>query len=771
MHNCYYVKRILMRFPNIGISLRTLVYLFLGIFLGIFLLTRDLAVSSSITVCSITQSICGTFALERLRLRPTAQSEKVFLILGPGLAVGSLIATFASLLFGPLVSFLLFLTFSVGLVLIDYKNSRTLGLDIPGLQTISILLSSSLLAFSSRSSVVLIMFLVALTIFLVLQSAQSLTTRYVVVGVCGVTLFSLFFLLPRFWWAVSNDFPYFIAVTEGISRFGVHDSIAIANHGITSWHWVTYGWIAATDILPTSDSWLRVLVGAPTIMTVSTVASLAILVKTVTSCDIKRALLISVFAIFAIGYFPPSLSYTIALSWLVAALTIFRIALAQHQSFLVLGLIVLTIGVVGGKPSGVPLLISVIAVSLFKSMIERKRIRHSFAFAITTILSIATYFGIFYRSSSASSNVWPAPLTYLSQLAGNIDYLPKSVLLAILIVVLILVFSSNAAQLLNKNSKSDILEIGSGLVLFPILFVLNGWADSMEYILYPCLLLSIAFPFARRLETIKSLRSAIRTKRPQRVVFCLSGLVVIVWCGINFSMTNEFKIFLLVMILGSQSLFEIRFHLNQEPPISTKRISSICMVLCFIPLVVPPKSFIVSGLASSHLRSDVEWSIGTKEVERVGKWLGANTKESSIIVTNYFCSGDLSCSSSNWWQMQIEYVKQHPAFYNEGCSFCNPDTLFGGADYSLAAYSDRRFLILGPRFQSGLGMPSEIVRDRVQISLDIVSELTKGKAPSVHLADVSHAVVFLPFLNVTSEKEALIQNADFVTENFIVVKL
>ena len=121
--------------------------------------------------------------------------------------------------------------------------------------------------------------------------------------------------------------------------------------------------------------------------------------------------------------------------------------------------------------------------------------------------------------------------------------------------------------------------------------------------------------------------------------------------------------------------------------------------------------------------------------------------------------------------MQIEYVKQHPAFYNEGCSFCNPDTLFGGADYSLAAYSDRRFLILGPRFQSGLGMPSEIVRDRVQISLDIVSELTRGKTPSVHLADVSHAVIFLPFLNVTSEKEALIQNADFVTENFIVVKL
>ena len=771
MHHSYRLKRRLMRVPNIGISFLTLAYLSIGIFTGSFLLTRNLAVSSSITVCSITQSICGTFALERLGLSPSAQSEKVFLILGPGLAVGSLIATFTSLLFGPFFSFLLFLTFGVGLVSVHHKNSRILEFNFQGLQTVLILLSSSLLAFSSRSSVVLIMFLVALSILLVLQSTRSLTTRIAVVGACGVTLFILFLLLPRFWWAVSNDFPYFIAVTEGISRFGVHDSIAIANHGITNWHWVTYGWIATTDILPSSDSWLRALVGAPTIMTVSTVASLTILIKTVTSCDVQRAFFISMFAIFAVGYFPPSLSYTIALSWLVAALTIFRIALAQHQSLLVLGFIILTIGVVGGKPSGLPLLISVVAISLFKAAIQRKRIRHSFAFAISTILSVATYFEIFYRSSSASSNVWPAPFSYLAQLAGNYDHLPKSVLLAILIVVLILVLSSNAAQLFNANSKSDILEIGSALVLLPIVIVLNGWADSIEYSLYPCLLLSIAFLFARRIETVESFRCAIRMKRVQYVVFYSTGLVIAVWCGINFSMSNEYKILLLIMILGSQSFFEIRFQLNQEPSILTKRISLICMVLCFIPLVVPPKSFIVSGLASSHLRSDVEWAIGTKEIERVGKWLGANTKESSIIVTNYFCSGDQSCSSKNWWQMQVEYVKQHPDFYNEGCSFCNPNTLFGGADYSLAAYSGRRFLILGPRFQSGLGIPSEIVRDRVQISLEIISDLASGKTSSLHHVDATHAVVFLPFLNVASEREALIQAADFATENFVVVKL
>ena len=771
MHRSYRPRRRLLRVPNVGISFLTLAYLFVGIFTGCYLLTRNLVVSSSITVCSITQSICGTFALELLGLSPKVQSEKVFLILGPGLAVGSLIATFTSLFFGPFVSFLLFLTFSVGLVSVDYRNSRTLEFKLPEFQTIFLLLSTSLLAFSSRSSVVLIIFLMAITIFLVLQSARSLTIRIVVPGVCGIALFSLFVLLPRFWWATSNDFPYFIAVIEGISQFGVQDSIAIANHGITNWHWIAYGWIASTDIISTSDSWLRALVGAPAIMTISTVASLTVLVKTVTPFDIKRALLISICAVFAIGYFPPSLSYTIALSWLVAAITIFRVALAQHQSFLVPVLALLTIGVVGGKPSGLPILISVVVISLVRSVIERKQIRRSIAFAISTILAVAMYFGIFYRSGSASSNIWPAPFSYLSQLAGSFGYLPKSFLLAILIVVLIVILATSAAQLFNTNSKSEIVEIGSGLVLFPVLLVLNGWADSMEYTLYPCFLLSITLLFARQLETVESLRRAIQTKRAQSVIICLTGLVFFVWCGINLSLSNECRILLLIMILGSQSFFEIRFNPKKERSILTNRVSLIFMVFYLIPLVVPPKTFIVSGLTSRHLRSDVEWSIGTKEIERVGKWLGANTKESSIIVTNYFCSGDQSCSSSNWWQMQIEYVKQHPDFYIEGCSFCNPNILFGGADYSLAAYSGRRFLILGPRFQSGLGMPSEIVRDRVQISLEIISDLASGKTSSLHHVDATHAVVFLPFLNVASEREALIQAADFATENFVVVKL
>ena len=282
---------------------------------------------------------------------------------------------------------------------------------------------------------------------------------------------------------------------------------------------------------------------------------------------------------------------------------------------------------------------------------------------------------------------------------------------------------------------------------------------------------SITLLFARQLETVESLRRAIQTKRAQSVIICLTGLVFFVWCGINLSLSNECRILLLIMILGSQSFFEIRFIPKKERSILTNRVSLIFMVFYLIPLVVPPKTFIVSGLTSRHLRSDVEWSIGTKEIERVGKWLGANTKESSIFVTNYFCSGDQSCSSSNWWQMQIEYVKQHPDFYIEGCSFCNPNILFGGADYSLAAYSSRRFLILGPRFQSGLGMPSEIVRDRVQISLEIISDLASGKTSSLHHVDATHAVVFLPFLNVASEREALIQAADFATENFVVVKL
>jgi len=615
------------------------------------------------------------------------------------------------------------------------------------------------------------MFLVSLAIFLFLQHS-SLAIRSAIIATFCIVLLMLMFILPEFWWATSDDFPYFIAVTEGIAKFGVQDSLAIAEHGITNWHWVTYGWVTSTDILSTSNTWLRTLVAAPMLMGASTTASLTILVKTIARLDVKRSLIVTIISIFSIGFFPPSLSFTIALSWLVAAVVIIHLMLTQQRGSLIIGVLILTVGVVGGKPSGLPLLIAVVVIVLIRSVIRRKQVRLAFSLNVSTVIAVGTYFSLFYSSGTASSNIWLAPFKFLTRSIDDINSPTRSVLTALLVIAILPLSIRNLRQLTRRETDSDFVEIASSLVILPVLILLDGWADSMEYVLYPCFLLSLTFVVARRSRTLESWLREASSSRKRLLVTSITGIALTLsWLDLTHSFSSESKILLLIVLLGSQALLEIRFRTQLHSADRAHRLALICLLLVLIPAVVPPKSSLLSSLTSQRLRSDVDRSLGSMEIQNVGEWLRVNTPATSIIVTNYFCSGDLSCAPADWWRSQIDYVRLNPDFFNEGCDFCNPTTLFGGADYSLAAFSARRFLILGPRFQSGLGLPPDIVRYRVQESIDSISTLSAGRHPSFEISGITHAVVYLPFVSSADEKLRLVNIADFFTGNFVVVTL
>jgi len=105
-------------------------------------------------------------------------------------------------------------------------------------------------------------------------------------------------------------------------------------------------------------------------------------------------------------------------------------------------------------------------------------------------------------------------------------------------------------------------------------------------------------------------------------------------------------------------------------------------------------------------------ALGTKDEISAGTWLRHHTPERAIIATNHFCG--IQCFGPDWFENDYKNL-------DDTYLYPQSPTGYGGFDFILSDYAERRFLIEGSRFLLVNGMPRQEVRERMKAVLDFAN--------------------------------------------------
>ena len=144
---------------------------------------------------------------------------------------------------------------------------------------------------------------------------------------------------------------------------------------------------------------------------------------------------------------------------------------------------------------------------------------------------------------------------------------------------------------------------------------------------------------------------------------------------------------------------------------------------------------------------------GSDALALLGTYIQKHVPQNAVFASNNFC-----CFSTDWWGA----VEENPSAYLEN----TPEEIrWGGANYLLPAYTRRRFLIQGLRFQSGYGLPSHEQMSRMRTSLDFANNPSVEVAERLKAYGVSYFVTNLALTDVKNWRglaDEVIRQGDFL---------
>jgi hypothetical protein len=125
-------------------------------------------------------------------------------------------------------------------------------------------------------------------------------------------------------------------------------------------------------------------------------------------------------------------------------------------------------------------------------------------------------------------------------------------------------------------------------------------------------------------------------------------------------------------------------------------------------------------------------ALGTKDEMSVGKWIRQHTPPHALVATNHFCGAQ--CTGPNWFENDYKNL-------DDTYNYPPSSTGYGGFDFILSDYAERRFLIEGSRFLLVNGMPREEVRERMKLVLDFANAPNAETIQSLKDVGVSYFVL------------------------------
>ena len=206
----------------------------------------------------VLQAALGTAALICLFSR---LSSSLLLFCGPGLIVGGALSL---VLFqisgrGTIGSIASLLTGVIGLFLITRSNSSPPKKYVPTAGDLCNLFGLACLAMSSKMSWLLIAAGGSFAFALVLNSRIAQQKRCLGLGTVGFTLTCALALMFRgdAWWLITDDYLFFESMSIHLNRSGPFDSWGVSD--FSRYHWLSYGWAGLLNHLALTPDTLMTL--------------------------------------------------------------------------------------------------------------------------------------------------------------------------------------------------------------------------------------------------------------------------------------------------------------------------------------------------------------------------------------------------------------------------------------------------------------------------------------------------------------------------------
>jgi len=641
------------------------------------------------------QAAVGVVVLTRL-LQGVAGS--LLLLVGPGLILGGALSFAAFQLVGRGVfGLLVVLALGVGAVAALVKSTTWQSLSRSRMWTVGQVLGLSALALTWEFPELLP---VAVAFFILgFFTGDSRTAPRWLTWTVGVLVFAAIATVPllrqEYWWLISDDYTFFEMLSQHLTRSG-----PLADWGATNfsqYHWLSYGWSGLLNALGGQPEAFTTLTRVMPFLYSASFAASILLVVEYANRGFSR-LVISQLPTWLIVFVNPldwsGTSTAAAFSVLFAFVSTLTLHLVTSQDTyrrLAIYLTFLPIVILTKLPSVYTLLL---VIAVCETIIRTRRHRHLGKLIRLLLISVAfaIIFPLIWLSGNFVNGFVIATINpglgqlaeYGSVIAAALLLIKKSWVAVTLAIVVV--------ALTRRMTKSQEDTLNSFFVALAPLFILGiafdvvmvGNANLHEYFSGPAYLVaSIALVSLGRLKS-RAIPSSSSARQ-----FLVATLALVIWGYIwsDFKIVNE----LWVLIPARNDAFNSSSGALLDFVASDRRVgvALVFIVVVTLTFVLRQHRFLVSTATLSliaalvtlgfldysehafrelgQIRSTSEVSAiyGSVEERDLGIWLRSNSDPEDLIATHQFRdtqSGELS------------------------------------SNFALASWSQREFLVLGPRF-------------------------------------------------------------------------
>ena len=707
-----------------------------------------------ITGLVVIQTACGSFIYLRwLKSEPTTRAE----CLGMGFAIGSLLFVLADQIllttFASEFSWLVLL-FCLWLVWILQKSkgeSQTKEIREIDLKTFAAVFSGALLILAPEwfwtfpAGVVSLVF----TGFLYRNNfKRSIIAVPIGIVAISVALFWSIQIRPSFWWQMSREQPFLETIATSVSKFGSFKNILATGFTI-NYHWLSYGWSGLLTKQTEADLFLTQTKVLPVALAIACALIIFALAKALQASDtaafIALALLVTYETVptwgwgFHLGQIHSSSNFFaqfLLIAFFVSFIRYFHDSLKQSP----LVPAILLSAVLVTKSSHGLLILGALTSLLFLQIISRRSSKKTARLLLASLpLCVAIYFIYFIKTGMKSSLGY---FTFVWEQQGELrdfaNMKPWFTLAAI-----ILVFGLGGYQfILTTFSIRKIFKELNPVATFSALFALIGLGatsfldfsgDNSEQLYF---LQAVSFlPIVVFVVELTKKEIRIYANKSKYLFVFIIGFISGASLEFIPNLNSGSKIAIslrlfrsLVVLIPLGVSILIYLVVRQRKPKAVVLSISVLVLISFASTsfgifsnnIVERQSRTYAERTRQKLSMDQLFANGSRDV---GTWIRANSAESDIFASNFFCD-DMKCSGDGWFEQSIGNTphKFTPAGYGTY-------TGFRSWSVELALESQRQFLIQAYVNFWQYESPPDWLRERVDASVEFAD------SPSVQTFD------------------------------------
>ena len=577
---------------------------------------------------------------------------------------------------------------------------------------------------------------------------SRMLTWFLVVPLSAYLLFAALTDRAPYWWYLSDDFRMFESLSRSVWNYGPNNPLGTLATIGAQYHFSTYAFSGLLDVFSNAPHFVSLNKVLLVVSALSTsLIVVAFLKRGNRSISVPTALLAACYPLF-FDYSFTSPSYCFGLFFFLVTVYFWTDLDLVISTYVRITLnVLLTAMMITSKVSNLPVALVGLSCLVLYSIVKNRQTTTILIVNFVSSLGVsAVYFFLFLANSRSSTQIKSLyPFGYAQRIAGDLvtidGFLPRvTASLIYTSIYLVLPILGTLVFLVKTRANIDPMAVFS-IPAIPIVAIaaLFGGHDMSGYfvlsglgVLNVSLLIFLSYEFEKVGRITRSVLPWI--------AFGVCAAIISLFAhemrgNFNGGTASEIVIRSLLdatwipaLVLSVVWLFVFGKSRWALQSFWTGLIFS--SLVCLITVEVINLDRMTKGSEITLDQSEVVY--GTPEQVDVGLWLNANTSRDDIMATNHFCGE--ACSGASWFSNDISKL-------DSTLNFPSSATGYGGFNFWLSLYSERRFFVEGSRFLLMNGMSRDVLLSRMNASLSFANEPSETVLQSLVSSGVSHFVV------------------------------